>query len=91
MGNFAQPCYVLPENAIETVVTIIMLQDLLFGASSQGEPKHFTTATVYIAILCLWAAHCALVICDWMSDCSSTIHTYMYKRHTLTHRVKPGV
>ena len=53
MGNFAQPCYVLPENAIETVVTIIMLQDLLFGASSQGEPKHFTTATVYIAILCL--------------------------------------
>ena len=43
MGNCAQPCYVLPENAIETIVTIIMLHELLFSASSQGEPKPFTT------------------------------------------------
>ena len=52
MGNCAQSCYVLPENAIETVVTIIMLHELFFGASSQGEPKRFTTATVcYYSLL----------------------------------------
>ena len=38
-------------------------------------PRHFTRATI-VLLFASEQAHCTLVVCDWMSDCSFTQHIF---------------